>query len=452
MAQTQKRSISNVLFLKRLYAAVSESTSVNVISPLGLAVVSFGFMVLSIFIPPSWYEDVVHEPDLMFMNGHVFVFYTACILSMLASYYLIRFDPPKFRVLRSAMSDTKPNLWLMVLAPLLLAMAVGILTILLILASNPSLIGDILSGHGAEAKANINMKDNLGGMSPFVLSILNYTQVRIYQCERALQRQQLRICRIVWWATFCVAIATALVKLARYEAIPIVLSWLIIALRTRGSGYSAWYSIRGGLLGGVVILGLFSLFAALRGAEAFQSLMGYGPASFNHLAALLSGRLQLMGGGTHTFAFIDHLPFMHRISDVQILPYDLADEFKSEFPLTRAAGLNSQLIWVTAYGYYYADWGYGALVVTSIIGLVTAISWKSFNFQRAWGCVMYPWLASLTLLSMTSGQITQGGLPIMVIMGLLLEGWDRLPMWQHNVSMPSKAPFRGRWRQTDAKT
>jgi hypothetical protein len=200
------------------------------------------------------------------------------------------------------------------------------------------------------------MTGNLGGMEAFVAAVLAYTQMRLYQCERAVKPMTLLACKSLWWAVFGLAIMTALLKLARYEAIPVVLSFMIIYLRTRASGRPASYSIRWGAIGLGGVLVLFSLVALVRGAEAFESLMGYGPASFNHLAAVLSGKLQYKGTiepGVYTLNFINNLPFIHRLTDSQFFNFDAAQDFKNEFDVAAAAGLNRHLIWITAFGYYF---------------------------------------------------------------------------------------------------
>ncbi len=384
-------------------------------------------------IPPILYEDVVHEQDLMFFNFRLIGFYSLCILVYFSGTATIRFVPPRFTVLRARMSELRPNLGAMIWLPLGAAFAVGLLTCVLLLKSNPALLALIMSGQGQEAKSKLDMSGNLGGMGAFVAAVLAYTQMRLYQCERAVKPMVLLACKSLWWATFALAIMTALLKLARYEAIPVVLSFMIIWLRTRASGRPAAFAIGWGAVGLGGVLTLFSLVALVRGAEAFQSLMGYGPASFNHLAAVLSGRLQYKGTiepGVYTLNFINNLPFIHRLTDAQFFNFDAAADFKNEFDVAAGAGLNRHLIWITAFGYYFVDMGWWSLLLHFVAGVFTGVCWKSFNSQKAWGSVMYPFLASTMLLWPTGAMLTRPPLTISVLSALLLMAWDRLPLWK----------------------
>ena len=276
-------------------------------------------------------------------------------------------------------------------------------------------------------------------MAPAVMSAVWYAQMQLYLAKKAIPASQLRICWLSWWGTVAVAILVALLKVARYEAIPVVLGIVIVYLRTEGSGKSIFFSLKWGAVSAVGILALFSAFALLRGFEAFGSLMGYGPASFNHMTAMLEGRLQYGNQGSYTLGFLNHIPLMSRVFEHGLVTnFDNAIAFQQEFDRTEAAGLNHSLIWVTAPGYWYSDIGYWTILFLFFCGIVFGLSWKAFNDQRAWGSVMYPFLASTLLLWPTTPFMTRANLPTTVIAAVLLTVWNMLPIWKRKATLPSE--------------
>ena len=146
MASKSARALPSASFIARVTTKIRESTSVQVVSPFGLGTLAFLVMFLSVMLPPPFYEAVVREDDLMFGNPLTIAYYTGCILAFIGGAMLIRFKPPMLRVMRTKLGEGRPNLWLKITIPLIAASALGLLSALIIIQSNPSLIGLILSG------------------------------------------------------------------------------------------------------------------------------------------------------------------------------------------------------------------------------------------------------------------------------------------------------------------
>src|SRR5579875_2801428 len=54
------------------------------VAPWRLAMYSYLIFLLALIFPPGLYTRYIHEPDLMFMDPLLFLFYSACVLAFLA--------------------------------------------------------------------------------------------------------------------------------------------------------------------------------------------------------------------------------------------------------------------------------------------------------------------------------------------------------------------------------
>jgi hypothetical protein len=110
--------------------------------------------------------------------------------------------------------------------------------------------------------------------------------------------------------------------------------------------------------------------------------MGYGPASFNRLGALLEGDLKIPNSnmGYYTNTWYWDSPIINSTAIVlKNLEFDIPQpaytNWLATFDAVGAYKLNKNYIWVTTYGEVYADYGYYGIIWFAIYGLISQIAW-----------------------------------------------------------------------------
>src|SRR5271156_4754881 len=86
----------------------------NVVSPYGLAMISYAFFLFACLIPPSVYSHYMMEPDLMFLDPASILFYTLCVASFLAGAWFVRWLLPSSFPGRRVETRISPTVFLMV--------------------------------------------------------------------------------------------------------------------------------------------------------------------------------------------------------------------------------------------------------------------------------------------------------------------------------------------------
>jgi oligosaccharide repeat unit polymerase len=113
-----------------------------------------------------------------------------------------------------------------------------------------------------------------------------------------------------------------------------------------------------------------------------KEVMGYGPASFNRLGALLEGDLKIPNSnmGYYTNTWYWDSPIINSTAIVlKNLEFDIPQpaytNWLATFDAVGAYKLNKNYIWVTTYGEVYADYGYYGIIWFAIYGLISQIAW-----------------------------------------------------------------------------
>ena len=63
----------------------------NIVSPSGLAIISYWIFLFAWLFPSGLYTEYIHEPDLMFLDPLVLAFYTSCVAAFLLGVRASRF-------------------------------------------------------------------------------------------------------------------------------------------------------------------------------------------------------------------------------------------------------------------------------------------------------------------------------------------------------------------------
>ncbi|MEJ0027267.1 MAG: hypothetical protein WDN01_14675 [Rhizomicrobium sp.] len=379
------------------------------ISPIGLALFSFIPLIFAYLVPSGFYESVLHEKDYVWSTPFMPIFFTLCVSSFVLGVISIALNSQSaagsYRRER-AMPEAynfKALAYFLGAVDLL-----NIFSIFSILKNSTGMIDNLMSGNGDLVKLGMNAENTFSGAQPLLIAVNLWALFRYMQHGKYYKSTAvLRFVKYEIIASFLLSISIAVAKVARYEAIPLVIGFAVIFgyFNEKRGDASIWTALTLLAKLGAILTGIFVLFSVLRGRGStdllLYAVMGYGPACFNHLGALLEGALKFpyAGNGGYTFTFLLQFPYLHHFID----PKDLmglpsyADVYLSEFLATHRAGLNSSFNWVTAFGYYYADLGNWVYLYLFVMGAIVGGAWNSFLKKRAYGIITYPFFASSVL-------------------------------------------------------
>ncbi len=404
------------------------------ISPVGMVIVAFLFLVGSTFVSPESYQVVLKEPNLMHMNGKLIGFIALTCLAFLAGFFMMGGNSGNSRFLRSGTATENVNK-LYHVYPLLAAAALNLYSVMIMLKNTPGLIGFVLSANGNTAKQVIDTTGGMAGAQPLLIAMIWWAMGKHMVVFPNLKTTGAKVSAALIGGGLCLAVLISVLKVARYEVIPLLVGSLIVYLvmSARRGTLNARKLTTIGVSSIAAVVTIFIAFSLLRGNTSEgveQNLYGYGPTAVNHLAAVIDGRLRFpyAGTGTYTFEFLSRAPFLYKFINFQAL-LGLPDPvmvFDSEFDATRQAGLNAAYNWVTALGYYYMDLGPWYYPFFVLLGALSCIFWKHALKGQTLGLVMYPFMAGTILLWMTSNAFTRAQLMTYLMMVAALAIYDQL--------------------------
>ena len=409
--------------------SMSHRRNISPLSPIGLALFSFGIFFSSTIIPPSAYEFIMREPDRIFLNPAAFLFVAVCILSFSAGTLIasrLRFGrhrPSGYFLSRTA-----------IIIPVALASLVNLLSVSILLRNNPSLMTAWLF----EASAFKNSLDTTAGLTealPLLFAVSWWSFWRLLEKEHVTERRDWPL-RLMVGLAFMIAVATSVMKVARYDLLPGVLGFILIYAIFKFANSSLPLRRYVVLLiqAGILVSGLFVALSYLRGAETpsdlVNNILGYTLASYNRLAFVLSGDITFPYGGTGTYAlrFLDHIPLLGRWIDPGLALGIPSSEtvWLSEFPAVFQAGLDGRYIWASSFGYLYLDIGFFCFIYFLIIGMLMGFSWKSMIIGRPSGIILYPWFAFSVLFWFGSNFLVYPRLITLTVTALLFSIYEPL--------------------------
>jgi len=417
-----------------------------------MTVVAFAFCAVCVLLPPVPYETYMHEPDMMFLNFNLIFFYAATCLCFLAGFFLLGGNSKNRSLIKAAAAhgavSTQSRNKLYHLAPLVLVALLNAYSILMLLKNTPGLINLVLSGSGEAAKQALDATGGLAGVQPLLIAMIWWAMGKHMTMFPTLKSRPAKLSLFVISASIFLAIVIAVVKVARYEVMPLLAGCLIVYLIfSARSGLMSVKRFFGIAVGAVISVALiFMAFSAIRGhttdSEMNRSLYGYGPTAFNHLVAVLDGRLVFPEAhtGTYTFAWVSNPPFVYQFLNTQAwfgLP-DAREVFNGEFEATRAAGLQSAYNWITGPGYYLMDWGDWYYAFMVVLGGISCILWKLALRGETAGLVLYPFMAGTILLWFGFAGFTKQQLATYLMMIVFLGLYDRV-FARRRVFRPSAA-------------
>ena len=406
----------------------------DVLSPYGLALLSFMFFALVWLIPPSVYTKYLDERDLLFLDPASMLLYAACAGSFMIGVGIVDiFLPSSFAPVSRI--NTRISGAAFLLVPIIVGAVFTLMSIRLLLQGNPALVALIMLQQGAQIKDTLDVRQPLGLSSIWLLGICWWAMWRYHQIE--FQRRWLR-----WTVILSIALAILLVivsaslKLARGELIPVVagcaLLYLIQRVAARQLTARNLGSVAVGI--GVGIVTLFYLVSLARGSDdagAFlRALLGYTASSYNRLAAIVNGRLHYpyTGTGLYVSPFVSFNTSFNNLLPISELMHwpSYLDMWDSQFAATCQAGLDGSRIWSGAFGYIFADLGWFAPVLVFAYGLIYGWVWRSLKLGRISGIILYPWCGFCVLFWFGANSLLATELVVFLLLALVLSGYERL--------------------------
>jgi hypothetical protein len=401
------------------------------LSPYGLAALSTLVFLIAWLTPPGYYTDVVGEKDLVFLDPTALVFFLVCAAAFVTGVAAIDFLFPRPTLAMSKVQmRTSPLLFLSV--PLILCSLITIEAIALLLRNNPTVLDLILAAQGFQVKENLDVHQPLGLASIWLLGVCWWASWRREQLTfPALWQRRLVSCFIVFGLTLVLAYAA--LKLGRGEFMPVLAGTIILYLIRQGvrSALSSRRLLRFSLVSAALLAVTFLLFSAARGSEdLLPELVRYSTASYNRMAALLSGRLHYPHAGTGVY-FSSFLSFNSSFN--QLIPLrevfhwpTFEDVWASEFTSTWQAGLDGYIIWSGTFGYLFSDFGWFAPLVVMMQGLLCGWLWRSIRRGGISGIILYPWVAFCILFWFGTNFFFDTKMVVLALAAFVLQGYERL--------------------------
>ncbi len=375
----------------------------NIVSPYGLAILSYLVFLFAWAFPPGLYMQYVNEPDLMFLEPLTFIFFTLCLLAFLAGARASRFFVSPARP--SALGNVSVRSPLFYLLPPLMFAALfagiylvkmgGKINFVSLLAAQQ---GNAIKVAGASGQLSEGRWDEAVPLLTVVLwwSLFRALQLRLKGFVKA-------VFIVVFLLSVVLGVTIGVVTVNRVNLMPIVLGTIIVYFypRTRIANTKVVRLALTAFLGSVTAVATFLFLSFLRGAMGLNllitGLLGYTVVSYNRMAALLTGVMHFAYEGRCVYLS----PFLLNDEKTNYL-FHFAEHFgwpsgltlwQTEFSSTSAAGLNPTFIWAGAFGYVYSDLGWFAPLYWVLVGVLAGCLWARFTSGRSVGLVLYPWMA-----------------------------------------------------------
>lgn len=408
----------------------TNSPSVGV-SPYRLALFSYFTFLISWVVPSAWYTNVFEEHDYLFLHPGAFMFYTLCIIAFILGIAVVDVFFPAQLVSPPALTTRiRPSLVLLI--PLLLGTIATIDSVILLVRNNPLIIDFLVSQQGFQIKETVDVHQPLALAGTYLLGTCWWAAWRKPQLAIAVPWERRMVSFAIGTALLSIALSATL-RLSRGDIIPVFAGTALVYLLRKDAAGDLEPRImrRRLLLGCGTALGLFALFAVIRGSDdVIMDIMMYTMPSYNRLAAVLDGRLHypFAGQGVYLSPFLSFNTMLNSVMPIADMMHwpQFEDVWQSEFTATWQAGLDGRLIWCGTFGYLFADVGWLAPLIVGGYGLLYGYCWRSAKLGRLVGIILYPWLGALVLLWFTTNNVFDSRTVVLWVTAVGLLGYERL--------------------------
>lgn len=411
---------------------VNKRLTNNVVSPCGLAMISYAFFLFACTISPAVYSRYMHEPDLMFLDAPTILFYTSCVAGFIAGVMFMTWLLGPARVETSKLqAKFSPALFLLI--PLLLGIGLVVIEIKYLFTTNPSLLLLLMAQQGGSLKADNGLETaNRLTMAPVVLSgIVWWAYWRLADFD--LKGWSARFVTLALWVAVIAVMVSSTLSLSRIRLLLVLVGLLLLYVVRKTARGQLTFKFALAISGAAVIC-IALLFFALSylrgddGLDQFALIIGYTVASYNRLASMVNGGLRYPfgGHGVYLSGFVSYSTTLNKLIPLaQILNWPgYYQLWASEFGAVTQAGLDGSMIWSGTFGYIFSDLGWFSALLVSIYGMFHAIVWKWMKNGKTIGVVLYPYAAFCTLLWISNNALTDSLLIILLAVALLLTGYE----------------------------
>jgi hypothetical protein len=374
----------------------------NLVSPTGLALISYVIFLFAWVFPPSLYASYIREPDRIFLDPISLAFVTACVLAFMVGSRLCNLFGVPFGEAPKVIPPGSPLTYL--LTPLIISSAFCLIYLFKV-GSHLDFVGLLASSQGNSIKlANQTgqLQEGFWGRSPSVLcATIWWAQYRAGQLQ--LKGFRHFAFTSIFLLALLVDIATCTATVNRTNLMPLITGMTLIYTyrKTLGQNVNGFRILMQGAFAAAAFFSLFLLLSFFRGSingdVMVTQLLGYGITSYNRLAVMLTGHLQFVTGGKGVYLF----PVLIESHSLNVI-FHISDRFgwpspdtlwRLEFGPIAAAGLNEGFNWVSLFGYIHSDIGWFTPIYFSGLGVLCGRLWLSFRKGKSFGVVLYPWVA-----------------------------------------------------------
>ena len=401
----------------------------NIVSPYGLAIISYAFFLSACLIPPSTYSHYMGEPDLMFLDPATMLFYTLCVMAFFAGALLVDWLSSSAPLVERKFTTTiSPTAFL--LAPLLAGIALTAISAFKLIANNPNIILWLATQQGGNIKGAEGIEiDSTFTLAPLMLTASIWLVFwRSHDLDlRGWRRWTVNLA--LFFGVIFVTVAATL-ALSRNMVMLVVCGLAILYLlrKAKKKHLSLTFVLGVGTLIAACVALLFFAFAFLRGSESvddqFSLLFGYTVASYNRLAAIVNGTLRYPYGGRGVY-LSGFISFSHLFN--QFVPVakamnwpEFLDVWGAEFGAIDRAGLAGGGIWSGAFGYIYSDLGWFSIPFVFGYGMLYGVVWNWMKRGRVFGVVLYPAIGFCALFWMGTNFLFDSWMVYLAVDALIL--------------------------------
>ncbi|WP_293914053.1 hypothetical protein [Deinococcus sp.] len=380
-----------------------------IMSPWFLGALSAVFGLVSTLTPVKFYEQVLGEENLMFMNFKLYGIITSLVLLYILFAILgskILFAKTK----RDSENITKPET-VGAQIGLIIVFSISLLSIGSILRtiSLNEIIGAFTSGGGGSLRTNIGQAQSdarLGWTKDFSTFLLLYG-VWIYFKSKSSDLTAMYRC--IFFSTTASFILMTVLTLTRGPLINFLIMSAVIFISAKFSNrlipIGKLFMVS--LVGALLIIGFFFVVASARSVKTdsadtpIRAILGYFPASYNRAAYVIENKLHYPNeGGFYTLQGLINPPYIGKALDTYAemrlfglrVPRSDEEDWFSQFDAVRSAGLNQAYIWATTFGWAWADIGPWSYILFILYGFLSGVCFSLFRASTIFGIIFYPYI------------------------------------------------------------
>lgn len=430
--------------MKRTGATILNQTA----SPYGLALFSYLVFIVAFLMPPTVYTGYMDEPDLVFLDYTTFWFYTLCVIAFVVGVWLIEMAVPLPMLTERKLTRLRISPFAFLMAPLLAATALVMLSNYLLVKQNPQLLLMLAAQEGNSLKTvsnGISTEGTFPLACPILTGIVFWAAWRIPQFRVVGWRRH--VLRFSLLLAVLTVVITGLLTMIRAKLMLVSSGLAVIFLLHRIARKQMTPAFFLTTLGGFVsaVFALFASFSLLRTDAGWDDLIvnffGYTIASYNRLSAVIHGTLHYPYGklGVYLSSFLAFNTTLNHFIPIATFMHwpTLLDAWFSEFDSVSRAGLNQELIWSGAFGYIFSCLGWWTPLFLLFYGVLYGIVWTWLKMDMVVGVVLYPCFAFCVFFWIGSNYLLDSEPVVIFICALLLTVWERLLRLRE--SIPSSA-------------